>query len=136
MPSIRMTETMKYHFEWEDLHRESPYLDSMLRSVGSSREDQIAISKNYRKISGTKRVEKYKQKQKQANGVAATEEDEPQVEDMESISETDFEEPRVDGYNQSTVATGSASASHEAGGNPSLKDVKEEDSVDDVAMQD
>jgi len=84
MPSVQFTETVKYEFEWEDLHRPSPYLDSALAIGNRTRADFIAISKAYRPISGKKRVAKYKENQ--ANKAITS--DEPQVEVMQSITAT------------------------------------------------
>jgi hypothetical protein len=84
MPSVQFTETVKYHFEWEDLHRPSPYLDTALAIAHKSRAEFIQISKAYRPISGKKRVAKYKEKQ--ANGATASEES--RVDVMQSITAT------------------------------------------------
>jgi hypothetical protein len=84
MPSVQFTETVKYEFEWEDLHRPNPHLDSALAFAHKSRAEFIQMSKQYRQISGNKRVAKYKEKQ--ANGVTAP--GEPQVEVMQSITAT------------------------------------------------
>lgn len=84
MPSFYLTENVKYEYRWEDLDQPNPYLDTALAFAHQSRAGLIQTSKQYRPISGQKRVAKYKEKQ--ANRETAS--GEPQVEVMQSITAT------------------------------------------------
>jgi len=84
MPSFQLTENVKYEYRWEDLDQPNPYLDTALAFAHQSRAGLIQTSKQYRPISGQKRVAKYKEKQ--ANRETAS--GEPQVEVMQSITAT------------------------------------------------
>jgi len=84
MPSIQLTEFMKYEFEWEDLDRPNPNLDSVLASVGRTRAGLIARSKADRPTSGNKRAAQFREKQ----GYKAPAQGGGQVQLLQSITAT------------------------------------------------
>ncbi|KAJ3509672.1 hypothetical protein NLJ89_g5093 [Agrocybe chaxingu] len=60
MPSVYMTETMKYDFSWEDLDHPS---DTLKMLLGSRLPYYQYLRKEQRPIAGNKRVAKYLEKQ-------------------------------------------------------------------------
>ncbi|KAF8963645.1 hypothetical protein BDZ97DRAFT_1919641 [Flammula alnicola] len=142
MPSIYLTEFVKYEFELKDLERPNPNLDAVLASVNKSRDTFHAsrhpyIPKSQRRIAGNKRVAQFRTTQgyrgagRVLQSITAT----------PGLSHWSFEELRLECYLQSSVARGCPPTAVDPVATPwavipplfnAFKDEKHEEYGDDV----